>query len=158
VLNIAAVSRECQVSRLDVFTKRGKRAVAVHPKFYFSMPVFFAPIGPSDYSIPPPSSTAPREDLVGQHLRAWCDYSAGRHELHYWQTRAQVEIDFVVYGVSCEEFLLELQPGRFPTYLGGADGEGRICSVVGGRESFDLRRPSFSRIFPKMLMTMTSLV
>jgi len=42
--------------------------------------------------------------------------------------------------------------------LGGADGEGRICSVVGGRESFDLRRPSFSRIFPKMLMTKTSLV
>jgi len=41
--------------------------------------------------------------------------------------------------------------------LGGADGEGRICSVVGGRESFDLRRPSFSRIFPKMLMTKTSL-
>ena len=33
-----------------------------------------------------------------------------------------------------------------------------ICSVVGGRESFDLRRPSFSRIFPKMLMTMISIV
>ena len=42
--------------------------------------------------------------------------------------------------------------------LVGADGEGRICSVVGGRESFDLRRPSFSRIFPKMLITMISLV
>jgi len=42
--------------------------------------------------------------------------------------------------------------------LGGASCEGRICSVVGGRESFDLRRPSFSRIFPKMLITMTSLV
>jgi hypothetical protein len=40
---------------------------------------------------------------------------------------------------------------------GGAEGEGRICSGVGGRESFDLRRPSFSRIFPKTLMTMTSL-
>ena len=35
--------------------------------------------------------------------------------------------------------------------LGGADGEGCICSGVGGRDSFDLRRPSFSRMFPKML-------
>src|SRR5688572_19070365 len=42
--------------------------------------------------------------------------------------------------------------------LGGASCEGRICSVVGGRESFDLRRPSFSRIFPKMLMTTISIV
>jgi len=38
--------------------------------------------------------------LVAQHLRAWCDYTAGRHQLHYWQTRSQVEVDFVVYGDS----------------------------------------------------------
>ena len=38
------------------------------------------------------------EGLVAQHLRAWCDYSAGEHRLHYWQTRSKVEVDFVVYG------------------------------------------------------------
>jgi len=40
------------------------------------------------------------EGLVGQHLRAWCEYSGGNHQLHYWQTRSQVEVDFVVYGES----------------------------------------------------------
>jgi predicted AAA+ superfamily ATPase len=24
----------------------------------------------------------------------------GRHELHYWQTRSRVEVDFIVYGES----------------------------------------------------------
>ncbi|MSU47900.1 MAG: ATP-binding protein [Opitutus sp.] len=40
------------------------------------------------------------EGLVAQHLRAWCDYSTGNHQLHYWQTRSQVEVDFVVHGDS----------------------------------------------------------
>lgn len=40
------------------------------------------------------------EGLVAQHLHAWCDYSQGKHELHYWQTRSRAEIDFVVYGES----------------------------------------------------------
>jgi uncharacterized protein len=35
---------------------------------------------------------------VAHHLRAWRDDSAGNHSLHYWQTRSQVEIGFVVYG------------------------------------------------------------
>jgi len=117
VLNLASVSRECQVSRktaegyleiledlllgfrLDVFTKRAKRAVAAHPKFYFFDAGVFRtnrPVGPLDS--PAELDGAALEGLVAQHLRAWCDYSAGRHELHYWQTRARVEIDFVVYG------------------------------------------------------------
>jgi predicted AAA+ superfamily ATPase len=33
-------------------------------------------------------------------LRAWCDYAEGNHVLYYWQTRSQVEVDFVVYGES----------------------------------------------------------
>src|SRR5688572_33129669 len=40
------------------------------------------------------------EGLVAQHLRAWCDYSRGKDQLHYWQTRSQAEVDFVVYGES----------------------------------------------------------
>jgi len=38
------------------------------------------------------------ESLVAQHLRAWCDYSAGKHQLYYWLTRSKVEVDFVIYG------------------------------------------------------------
>ncbi|MGH8220142.1 MAG: ATP-binding protein [Steroidobacteraceae bacterium] len=119
VLNLAAVSRDCQVSRktaegyleiledlllgfrLEVFTKRAKRAVAAHPKFYFfDTGVFRAnrPVGPLDS--PAELDGGALEGLVAQHLRAWCDYSGGRHELFYWQTRSRVEIDFVVYGPS----------------------------------------------------------
>ncbi|MFA5263342.1 MAG: DUF4143 domain-containing protein [Opitutaceae bacterium] len=119
VLNLSNVSRECQVSRktvegyleiledlllgfrLQVFTKKGKRELATHPKFYFfDAGVFRAnrPSGPLD--APQEIDGLALEGLVAQHLRAWCDYSAGNHSLHYWQTRSQVEVDFVVYGES----------------------------------------------------------
>lgn len=119
VLNLAAVSRDCQVNRktaegyleiledlllgfrLDVFSKRAKRSVAAHPKFYFfDAGVFRAnrPSGPLDSAAELDGGAL--EGLVAQHLRAWCDYSPGRHQLHYWQTRSQVEVDFIVYGES----------------------------------------------------------
>jgi len=119
VLNLAAVSRDCHVSRrtaegylqiledlllgfrLEVFSRRAKRAIAAHPKFYFfDAGIFRAnrPGGPLDS--PVELDGAALEGLVAQHLRAWCDYTAGRHQLHYWQTRSQVEVDFVVYGDS----------------------------------------------------------
>lgn len=117
VLNLANVARECQVNRksvegyleiledlllsfrLPVFTRRAKRELAAHPKFYFfDTGVFRAnrPSGPLDS--PSEIDSAALEGLVAQHLRAWCDYSAGEHRLYYWQTRAKVEVDFVVYG------------------------------------------------------------
>lgn len=119
VLNLANASRECAVKRstlegylsiledlllgwrLPVFTRRAKRELASHPKFYFfDTGVFRAnrPRGPLDEisEIEGPAL----EGLVAQHLRAWCDYSQGEHSLSYWQTRSQVEVDFVVYGES----------------------------------------------------------
>jgi uncharacterized protein len=117
VLNLANVARECQVNRksvegyieiledlllafrVPVFTRRAKRELAAHPKFYFfDAGVFRAnrPTGPLDSSSD--IDGAALEGLVAQHLRAWCDYSAGEHRLHYWQTRSKVEVDFVVYG------------------------------------------------------------
>jgi predicted AAA+ superfamily ATPase len=75
--------------------------LAAHPKFYFfDAGVFRAnrPAGPLD--TPHEIDGAMLEGLVAQHLRAWCDYSTGHHQLHYWQTRSQVEVDFVVYGES----------------------------------------------------------
>ncbi len=119
VLNLANVARECQVNRkttegyleiledlllafqLPVFTRRAKRALAAHPKFYFfDAGVFRAnrPTGPLDSEAD--IDGAALEGLVAQHLRAWCDYTGADHQLHYWQTRSQNEVDFVVYGSS----------------------------------------------------------
>lgn len=119
VLNLSNVSRDCQVSRktvegyleiledlllafrLPVFTKRARRELAAHRKFYFfDAGVFRAnrPAGPLD--APSELDGLALEGLVAQHLRAWCDYSSGNHTLHYWQTRSQVEVDFIVYGAS----------------------------------------------------------
>ena len=119
VLNLANAARECAVKRstlegylsiledlllgwrVPVFTRRAKRELASHPKFYFfDTGVFRAnrPKGPLDElsEIEGPAL----EGLVAQHLRAWCDYSQGGHALYYWQTRSQVEVDFVIYGES----------------------------------------------------------
>jgi predicted AAA+ superfamily ATPase len=119
VLNLSNVARECQVKRktcegylqiledlllgfrLDVFSKRAKREMAAHPKFYFfDTGVFRAnrPSGPLD--APEEIEGGALEGLVAQQLRAWCDYAEGNHVLYYWQTRSQVEVDFVVYGES----------------------------------------------------------
>ena len=75
--------------------------MAVHPKFYyFDTGVFRAnrPTGPLD--TPEEIDGAALEGLIAQHLKAWCDYSAGNHSLYYWQTRSKVEVDFIVYGES----------------------------------------------------------
>lgn len=119
VLNLSNVSRECQVSRptlegylsiledlllawrLPVFSRKAKRELASHPKFYFfDTGVFRAnrPKGPLD--TPAEIDGAALEGLVAQHLRAWCAYSRGQNTLHYWKTRSNVEVDFVVYGES----------------------------------------------------------
>jgi predicted AAA+ superfamily ATPase len=117
VLNLANVSRDCQVNRktaegylqiledlllgfqLPVFTRRAKRALAAHPKFFFfDAGVFRAnrPAGPLDS--PAEIDGAALEGLVAQHLRAWCDYTKGEHQLSYWQTQTRNEVDFVLYG------------------------------------------------------------
>ena len=119
VFNLSNVSRECQVSRktvegyleiledlllgftVPVFTKRSKRALASHPKFYyFDVGVFRAnrPAGPLD--APEEIDGAALEGRVAQHLRAWCDYSQGNHTLSWWLTRSKVEVDFIVDGES----------------------------------------------------------
>jgi len=119
VLNLANVARECHVNRktvegyleiledlllsfrVPVFTRRAQRELAAHPKFFFfDAGVFRAnrPSGPLDS--PSEIDGAALEGLVAQHLRAWCDYSGGNHQLYYWQTRSKVEVDFVVYGDS----------------------------------------------------------
>ncbi|MCK4412676.1 MAG: ATP-binding protein [Candidatus Eisenbacteria sp.] len=117
VLNVSNVARECQVKRktvdayigiledlllayrLDVFSRRAQRALISHPKFYFFDAGVFRslrPQGPLDR--PEEIGGHALEGLVGQHLRAWIAYSPEEWSLHYWRTRAGVEVDFVLCG------------------------------------------------------------
>ncbi|MGK5091734.1 ATP-binding protein [Deltaproteobacteria bacterium TL4] len=119
VLNISNVSRECQIERkvvegyigiledlllafrIPVFTRRAKRAVVTHPKFYFFDTGIFNILrqaGPLDR--PEEKSGAALEGLVAQHIRAWIDYFHAGCELYYWRTSAGSEVDFVIYGES----------------------------------------------------------
>lgn len=86
-------------ARLPVFSKRAKRALVAHDKFYFfDCGVFRAlrPKGPLDR--PSEIDGAALEGLVFQHLRAWNDYSGSPDSLGYWRTQSGVEVDFVLYG------------------------------------------------------------
>lgn len=117
VLSSADVARECAVNRmtvngylsiledlylayrLPVFTRRAKRALIAHDKFYFfDAGVFRAlrPIGPMDD--PRSIEGAALEGLVLQHLRAWNDYTEANCQLGFWRTRSGVEVDCVLYG------------------------------------------------------------
>jgi len=117
MLNMAAVARESAVSakvvedyftiledllialRLPVFSKRAKRRIVAHPKFYFfDAGVFQAirPKGPLD--APEEIRGAALETLLLQQLRALNDYLRLGYSLHYWRTASGDEVDFVLYG------------------------------------------------------------
>lgn len=116
-LNLAAVARECEVTRkvvagyvgiledllmafrVPVFRKRAKRATVARDKFYlFDAGVFrsLRPTGPLDR--PGDIDGQALEGLVAQHLRAWAAYSGEGSSVYYWRTRGGTEVDFVVYG------------------------------------------------------------
>jgi predicted AAA+ superfamily ATPase len=117
VLNMAAVARECAIPakmaegyfeiledllitvRLPAFTKRTKRRLVAHPKFYyFDAGVFQAirPRGPLD--APEEIRGAALETLFLQQVRALNDYGHLGYRLHYWRTSAGEEVDVVLYG------------------------------------------------------------
>jgi predicted AAA+ superfamily ATPase len=117
VLNMAAIARESAVGakvvedyvsiledlliavRLPVFTRRAKRKLTAHPKFYFFDAGVFQvirPRGPLDAA--EEIRGAALETLVLQQLRATNDYLGLGYQLHYWRTAAGDEVDFVLYG------------------------------------------------------------
>ena len=117
LLNLAEVARECQVGRktvegyleiledlllsfrLPVFTRRAKRHLVTHDKFfYFDAGVYrsIRPKGPLDS--PEEIEGMALEGLIAQHLRAWASYRNVPAELSYWRTKSGSEVDFVVYG------------------------------------------------------------
>lgn len=117
ILNMAAVARDCSVStkvvedyfgiledlliavRVPIFTKRAKRRLIAHPKFYyFDAGVFQAirPRGPLD--APEQIHGAALETLFLEQVRAINDYRNLGYRLYYWRTSAGDEVDFVLYG------------------------------------------------------------
>lgn len=86
---------------LPVFSKRAKRALVSHGKFYFFDTGVYRtlrPKGPLDR--PSEIDGAALEGLVYQHLRAWLDYGGNRDGLYFWRTVGGLEVDFIVYTPS----------------------------------------------------------
>lgn len=86
-------------SRLPVFTKKAKRRLVMHHKFYyFDVGVYRAirPMGPLD--MPESVSGAAMETLVLQELRAVNDALDLGYEIYYWRTSNKAEVDFILYG------------------------------------------------------------
>jgi predicted AAA+ superfamily ATPase len=116
-LNMSEISREASCSRklvenyfevledmllslrLNVFTKKAKRALTAHPKFYFFDTGVFRilrPKGPFDK--PEEIDGVALETLFLQHVRAINDYFELGFEIFYWRTAQGQEVDFVLYG------------------------------------------------------------
>jgi predicted AAA+ superfamily ATPase len=117
VLNMAAVARECSVStkvvedyfsiledlliavRMPVFSKRAKRRLVAHPKFYYFDAGVFQTIRPRGPLDAPEQIHGPAlETLFLQQARALNDYKDLGYRLHYWRTANGDEVDFVLYG------------------------------------------------------------
>ena len=116
-LNVAVVARDVGVdrktaagyfdllddlliaTRLPVFTKRAKRRLTAHPKFFlFDVGVYRAirPAGPLDS---PEQIDGPAlETLVFQELRGTIAYRSLKLDLFFWRTASGTEVDFVAYG------------------------------------------------------------
>lgn len=118
-LNLSNVARETHVKRsttdsyieiledlllsfrVPVFTKRAKRDLVGHEKFYyFDAGVFQALRRSGPFDKPAEIQGQALEGLVAQNLRAWNSYGDNEHEISYWRTRWGLEVDFVVYGPS----------------------------------------------------------
>jgi uncharacterized protein len=85
--------------RLPVFTRRAKRRMTAHPKFFFfDVGVFrtIRPTGPLDS--PAEIDGAAIETLFVQEVRAINDYYRLGYTLSYWRDANQREVDLVLYG------------------------------------------------------------
>lgn len=117
VVNTSAIAREAHIERataenyfaivedlligvrLPIFTRKAKRKLIRHRKFYyFDTGVFRAirPTGPldSDAEMDGPAL----ETLVFQELRAINDYLELNYQLYFWRTKNGLEVDFILYG------------------------------------------------------------
>lgn len=117
VLNVSGVAREAAIERTTVtgyfnilqdlligylvapFTKRAKRRLVSHPKFYyFDVGLYRAirPLGPFD--TPQEIGGISVETLVFQQLAAVNDLMRLGYKIYYYRTATGIEVDFVLYG------------------------------------------------------------
>ncbi len=116
-LNMSAIARDCGVKQktvsnyftllddllmsyhLPAFTKRAKRRLTSHAKFYlFDVGIYRAirPKGLLDN--PEEIDGAALETVFLQHLKAINEYYSLDYQLCYWRTSDGKEVDFVLYG------------------------------------------------------------
>lgn len=86
---------------LPVFSRRAKRKLIAHHKFYFFDPGLYRILRPQGIL----DSSAEiegwaLEGLVAQHLRSWVQAQSQPHSLSFWRTQTKLEVDFVIYGPS----------------------------------------------------------
>ena len=117
VLNVSAVARECGVQRKTVegyfsvleslmiahripaFTKRAKRRLVAHPKFYFFDTGVYRTIRPMGPLDSPEEAEGPAlETLLLQEILAINDSLNLGYGIFYWRTSTGREVDFVLYG------------------------------------------------------------
>lgn len=117
VLNTSEIAREASIERavaenyfsiledlligvrLPVFTRKAKRKLISHQKFYYFDAGVFRAIRPSRPLDSEADLDGPAlETLVFQELRAINDYLECGYELYFWRTKNGLEVDFVLYG------------------------------------------------------------
>jgi len=117
VLSISSVARECHVERkvvesyfsilenlrigyrVPIFSKKAKRRLIVHPKFYFfDVGVYrtVRPMGPLD--APEEVDGIALETLFLQELMALNSALDIGYKIFYWRTSNGREVDFILYG------------------------------------------------------------
>jgi uncharacterized protein len=117
VLNVSTVARDCGVERktveqwflaledlllavrLPIFTRRAKRAMTAHPRFFlFDAGVYrtLRPRGPLDAAAEIDGPAL--ETFVLNELRAANSYARLGYSISTWRTEGGAEVDFVLYG------------------------------------------------------------
>lgn len=117
VLNISSVARECAVERkvvenyfsiledlmiayrIPIFSKKSKRRLVAHSKFYFFDAGVYRtlrPMGPLDS--PQEADGVALETLFLQELAALNDALGLGYKIYYWRVSGGKEVDFILYG------------------------------------------------------------
>ncbi len=84
---------------IPVFSRRAKRRLIAHPKFYFFDVGVYQVLRPRGIldSVQEIGGLA-LEGLVAQHLRAWVLAQRDAYSFCFWRTQTKLEVDFVIYG------------------------------------------------------------
>jgi uncharacterized protein len=117
ILNYSNVGADCSVDRktvtnffqiledlllaetIEVFSRRAKRELIKHRKFYFFDVGLFKQLRPKGPLDSESELTGPAlETLVFQELRALNEYLNLEYKICYWHTQKHEEVDFVLYG------------------------------------------------------------